>query len=61
MFSGSRELPVETRQMSITYHLQPSMFNVERMKLPQRQASKTKLPMKVRELSLELSGRPMLR
>jgi hypothetical protein len=37
------------------------MFNIERMKLPQRQASKVKAPMKVREASLEVNGRPMLR
>jgi hypothetical protein len=44
-----------------TYDLQSDMYNVERMKLPQRQASKVKVPLKVREASLELNSRPMLR
>jgi hypothetical protein len=43
------------------YDLQSSMFGVERMKLPQRQASKVKSPLKVREASIELYGSPMLR
>lgn len=44
-----------------TYDMRPSMFNIERMKLPERQASKVKIPLKVREASLELCGRSLLR
>jgi hypothetical protein len=43
------------------YDLQPSMYGVERMKLPQRQASKAKAPLRVREAAIELYGSPMLR
>ncbi len=43
------------------YDLHPSMFGVEIMKLPHRQASKVKAPLKVREASIELCGSPMLR
>jgi hypothetical protein len=48
--------------MSATaYDLQASMSGVERMKLPQRQASKAKAPLKVREATIELCGNPLLR
>ncbi len=42
------------------YDHQPSMISIERMKLPQRQASKVRVPLKIREASIELSGTPML-
>jgi len=41
-----------------TYDLPSHMFNIERMKLPPRAEAKSKLPMRVREIALELNGNP---
>ena len=43
------------------YDLESHMFSVERMKLPSRLEAKAKLPMKVREVALDLYGTPALR
>ena len=43
------------------YDLEYHMLNVERIKLPARNEIKAKLPLKIREVALDLNGTPALR